>query len=171
MSEYAPTITEKAYHYSKEKLSEKRKVASEKLGRFVSGVVFDRSFQNFTSYTGVDIDPDMYDMMREQHYQDGKEKREYYKDKSTYYARRMGAYAMMLPGVNSSVNNLKAFGNDFMWERRRSKAMKAGYRREHGSFVASTKESWSAGKSKLAALNEQKAELDARKEELSNRGA
>lgn len=161
MAEYPPTRAEKVLKQSKEKLSEKRKIASEKMGRYASGVLFNRELSKIAN-SGLDLDEEDIDTMREERYQKGREKREYQKDKSIYYTRRLGAYAMMVPGVGIGVDKVKSSASDFLREHRRSAVKRAEYREEHGTFISKTKKHWSQSKEKLAALNQVKQELDSR---------
>lgn len=155
---------------SKEKLVEMRKRASEKVGRLVANLTFDKSTIEIADYD--DENPEKYEQdfnfatyesnLRESHYQDQKETREYYKDKLIYRARRLGAYAMFVPGYSQAAGIVK----DIRFERQLQKKRRQGYKQEHGTLISKAKDQWSAGKARLNALDEQKAQLDARKSNL-----
>ena len=153
MTEQAPKRSEYM-----EKLAELRKRASEKIGRYISNKTFNESILDVADYDEDNPDKytqDMYfatyeDNLRESHYQDEKETREYYKDKSIYLARKLGAYAMFVPGAN----HITSAANSFKIERQLSKKRREGYKREHGTFVSNTKKQWATAKGRLDKVNQ-----------------
>jgi hypothetical protein len=162
MSERAPS-TPNFKDRSKEKLVEMRKRASEKMGRSVSGMMFNLTLRH--DLESFDLEDEEVDNLKEQHYQDQKETREYYKDKYTYLARRLGAYAMFAPGANRVTGAV----HSFKVERNLQKKRRDAYKLEHGTAISNTKKQWATGKARLNALAPTKASLAARKSTLRAR--
>lgn len=156
-----------------ERMRELRKKASEKIGRFASWATFDKDSIKIDDFDKDN--PEKYEQdfafatyetnLRESHYQDQKETREYYKDKSVNTVRQLGAYAMFIPGSRQAVDIYK----DTRYEIKSQKARRLAYKQEHGTFISKTKEQWVQGNERLDMLKVQKSELNNRKQTLDNR--
>lgn len=156
-----------------EHMQELRRKASEKIGRLASWATFDKDSVKIDDFDEDNPDKREQDFafatyetnLRESHYQDQKETREYYKDKSINTARQLGAYAMFVPGTPQLVGMY----NSTILDMKSQKARRLAYKQEHGTFVSNTKEQWVNGQERLDSLKAQKSLLNDRKQELDNR--
>lgn len=114
----------------KEFLNKNRKKAAEKVGRFIASKTFDTSWidSDFASYETN---------LRETHYQERHRQWEHNKETVKYRARLMGAYARYLPGVNYIADSIQISSRS----RERTRHLRAGYKREHGTFISNTRSS------------------------------
>lgn len=156
-----------------ERMRELRRKASEKIGRLASWATFNKDSIKIDDFDKDNPDKREQDFafatyetnLRESHYQDQKETREYYKDKSINTVRQLGAYAMFVPGTP----HLVEMYNSTVFDMKSQKARRLAYKQEHGTFISNTMDQWSKGKERLDALKVQKSELNDRKKELDNR--
>lgn len=156
-----------------ERMQELRRKASEKIGRFASWATFDKGSVKIDDFDEDNPDKREQDFafatyetnLRESHYQDQKETREYYKDKSINTVRQIGAYAMFVPGTPQLVG----IYNSAVYDKKSQKARRLAYKQEHGTFVSNTKEQWANARERLDTLKAQKSQLNDRKQELDNR--
>lgn len=134
----------KVSQIAKEKLSSSRKFASEKIGRLASNLTFDRRSVEIADYDDTnhekytqDLNFATYELnLRDTHYQQQKEVREYYRDKTAYIAKRLGSTAMHMPGLNVIRESVK----DSRKSRQRLKEERKKYKERNGTFTSNLNE-------------------------------
>lgn len=127
-----PTYKDKA----KERLNDFRKRVSEKMGRAVAGAMFDKSSVGIAEYNEYNPDKLFQDTafatyeqnLRENHYQEQREKHEYYLDRAELTSRKMGAIALMVPGIDliSKKLNSRKVNKSLQTKRRRAYKQRNG---------------------------------------------
>lgn len=157
----------------KERISQTRGIISEKMGRYISSQTYDSKLTQ-VNLEDFDDNPQKYDQdvafesyapnLQESHYMKEREVRDYYKDKAVYNIRRMGAYAMYLPGMNY----IEGLYVDMKHERELQKNRRKEYKLEHGTFSSNMKKQWLSTSKRIANLESTTgARLKVRKSRLN----
>lgn len=167
-----PTYKDKA----KERLNDFRKRVSEKMGRAVADVTFDKSSVDIAEYDEYNPDKLFQDTafatyeqnLRENHYREQREEHEYYLDRAKLISKKMGAAALMVPGIDLIGKKLNSRKVNKQLQTKRRQA----YKQRNGTLKSNLRKQYIDYHDKFdkstASLKEHRKMLDDRKRQRKN---